>query len=182
MKHLHSAAHGCQEVRQAWETCLLLPYAKQGSTPPLCLLYCPKLFWVQEQSSEYHSSLFLGRIPRDQSIFPFAALPCWLLVTVSLRAGQGFHSQELSQLFSCSHILQTDEDFLQCLCYLNFFTKSFHISSACAKGLLHVLKIWNSSSRNGKICTLHFHSLIGAVWLWIVLTLTRAKSKYASCQ
>lgn len=62
------------------------------------------------------------------------------------------------------------------------FHKSFYICSACAKILLHVLKIQNSGSCNGIPCTLHFHSLIGTVWLRIVSTLTRAKSKFPSCQ
>lgn len=62
------------------------------------------------------------------------------------------------------------------------FHKSFYICSACAKILLHVSKIQNSGSCNGIACTLHFHSLIGTVWLWIVSTLTRANSKFAFCQ
>lgn len=141
------------------------PLAKQVSAPLLCLLTPPNCFEFKSRARDISLVSFWGKSPGCEAFFPFVALLCQLLGVISLRAGQAFHSQELSQLFSHSRVSQTDEDFLQCLCYLKFFTKSFYICSACAKILLHVLKIWNASSCNGVSCTLHFHSLIGAVWL-----------------
>lgn len=124
-----------------------------------------------------------GWMHRAWAIFPFAAFLCqptWR--DTSLSRANLLLPGKLTQLFYHSHILQTDEEFLRCLFLLKFFTKSFYICSACEKILLHVLKIWNSSSCNGISCTLHLPSLIGAVWLWIVLSLTRAKSESVSCQ
>lgn len=172
----------CLHSSQGWETCLPLTCTKEVSTPPL-LSYSPKLFWDQKQRRRYHCGFSLGWMHRAWAIFPFAAFLCqptWR--DTSLSRASLLLPGKLSQLFYHSHILQTDEEFLHCLFLLKFFTKSFYICSACEKILLPVLKIWNSSSCNGISCTLHLPSLIGAVWLWIVLSLTRAKSESVSYQ
>lgn len=111
----------------------------------------PQTVLSSKQDRGYHSGLFLGQTPAS-GIFPFVILLCQLFSLISLRAGQAFHSWELSQLFSSSHILQA-EDFLQCLWYLKIFTKPFFICSACAKILLHVLK--NLKFQLFQWCALH---------------------------
>lgn len=100
-----------------------------------------------------HSGLFLGQILRVQGIFPSVASLYQLHGVISLRAEQAFPSQELSQLFSPSHILQTDENFLQCLYFLKFFTKSFYICSACAQ--IFVACIKNPEFQLLRSCILH---------------------------
>lgn len=135
----------------------------------LCFLILPNSFELKSRAGGTTLVWVWAECAEHEPFSPLQHCSANLLGVIPLRAGQDFHSQELSQLFYHSHILQTDEDFLQCLFHLKFFTKSFYICSACAKILLYVLKIWNSCSCNGISCTLHFPSLIGAVWLWIVL-------------
>lgn len=138
-----------------------LHQAGQHSSPAFLF---SQLFWDQKQRRGYHCGLSLGWMHRAWAIFPLAAFlcqPAWR--ETSLSRASLLLPGKLSQLFYHSHILQTDEDFLHCLFLLKFFTKSFYICSAGEKILLHVLKIWNSSSCNGISCTLHLLSLIGVV-------------------
>lgn len=178
--HLPSGSHGSMVLKDEKPVC----HAPMPSRSALllCFLILPNSFELKSRAGDTTLVWVWAECTEHEPFSPLQHCSANLLGVIPLRAGQDVHSQELSQLFYHSHILQTDEDFLQCLFHLKFFTKSFYICSACAKILLHVLKIWNSCSCNGISCTLHFPSLIGAVWLWIVLPLTRAKSESVSCQ